>query len=212
VIRSPHEAPGTTPAYQGPASVAETKRTFIAIELDEAVRARFRELQRLLRPAEADVRWVKPERAHLTLKFLGEATADQIGAMSAALDEIAPATAAFEVGFGGLGVFPNEHRPRVLWVGITTGTEQVRTLAAAIDERAARAGFARERRPFSGHLTLGRFRSPSGWDGLRKLVEANGDFDAGRIAVRHLHLIHSLLSPEGPKYTPLHTAQLAISQ
>ncbi len=190
--------------------MAETKRTFIAIDLDEAVRARFRELQRLLRPAEADVRWVKPERAHLTLKFLGEVTAEQIGAMSAALDEIAPATAAFEVGFGGLGVFPNERRPRVLWVGMTTGTQEVRALAAAIDERAAAAGFARERRPFSAHLTLGRFRSPAGWERLRDLIEANHGFDAGRIEARDVHLIHSLLSPESPTYSPLHTARFAI--
>jgi len=57
-----HKARGTTTAHREEANVAETKRTFIAIDLDEAVRARFRELQRLLRPAEADVRWVKPER------------------------------------------------------------------------------------------------------------------------------------------------------
>jgi len=189
--------------------VAETKRTFIAIDLTEAVRARLRELQRLLRPAEADVRWVKPESAHLTLKFLGEASAQQISAMSAALDEIAPAVAAFEVGFGGLGVFPNERRPRVLWVGITTGTEEVRVLAKAIDERAGAAGFARERRPFSAHLTLGRFRSPAGWERLHELVAANEGFDAGRIEAHEVHLIHSVLSPEGPRYTALHTARLA---
>ena len=189
--------------------MGETKRTFIAIDLDETVRARFRQLQRLLRPAEADLRWVKPERAHVTLKFLGEATAAQIDAMSAALDEIAPASAAFEVGFGGLGVFPNERRPRVLWVGITTGTEQLRPLAAAIDERAAAVGFKRERRPFSAHLTLGRFRSPAGSDRLRGLVDANQGFDAGRIAAREVHLIHSILSPEGPTYLPLHTARFA---
>ncbi len=189
--------------------MADTKRTFIAIELDALIRARFEELQRVLRRAEADVRWVKPDRAHLTLKFLGEATPEQIEAMEAALDEIAPATAPFGVAFGGLGVFPNERRPRVLWVGISEGVGQLRSLAVAIDEHAAVAGFERERRAFSAHVTLGRFRSLSGWERLRELIESNAAFDAGRMSARQVHLIHSILSPQGPTYAPLHTARFA---
>ena len=187
--------------------MADTKRTFIAVDLSPSVRARFDELQRLLRPAGADVRWVKPDRAHLTLKFLGEATAEQIEAIEAALDEIAPATAPFDVAFGGVGVFPNERRPRVLWTGITEGVEELRSLAAAIDARAEAAGFERERRGFSAHVTLGRFRSPSGWERLRELVGTNAAFDAGRLEAREVALIQSILSPQGPTYAPLHTAR-----
>jgi 2'-5' RNA ligase len=187
--------------------VADTKRTFIAIDLNPSVRARFEALQQLLKPAGADVRWVKPDRAHLTLKFLGEATAEQIEAIGTALDEIAPATAPFEVAFGSVGVFPNERRPRVLWVGITDGVEALRSLAAAVDARAEAAGFERERRAFSAHVTLGRFRSPSGWERLRELVASNAAFDAGRLEAREVHLIQSILSPQGPTYVPLHTAR-----
>jgi 2'-5' RNA ligase len=189
--------------------VADTKRTFIAIELSPPVRARFDELQRLLKPAGADVRWVRPDRAHLTLKFLGDATDEQIEAMEAALDEIAPATAPFEVAFGGVGVFPNERRPRVLWIGITDGVEELRSLASAVDARAEAAGFERERRAFSAHVTLGRFRSPAGWERLHELVESNAAFDAGRLEAREVALIHSILSPQGPTYVPLHAARFA---
>jgi len=185
--------------------VAETKRTFIAIDLEASVRQHLAELQRRLQRADADVRWVKPERAHLTLKFLGDSTAEQIRAMEAALDQIAAAEAPFEVAFQGIGVFPNERRPRVLWVGITQGVERLQTLAAAIDEQAA-AGFEPERRGFSPHVTLGRFRSPAGWDRLRALIEANAAYDAGRLRAAEVRLIHSILSPQGPTYTPLHAA------
>lgn len=187
--------------------MAETKRTFIAIDLTPAVRERFDEAQRLLRRAGADVRWVKSSHAHLTLKFLGEATAEQIGELGAALDEIAPGVVPFDVAFGGLGVFPDQRRPRVLWVGITGGVEQLKPLAAAVDARAVDAGFERERRSFAPHITLGRFRSAQGWPELSKLVAANASFDAGRMPAAEVHLIHSILSPQGPTYTALHTAR-----
>lgn len=203
--------PEGDPGSGGPSNVADTKRTFIAIDLSPTVRARFEELQRLLRPAGADVRWVKPDRAHLTLKFLGEATAEQIDAIGEALDEIAPATAPFDVAFGGVGVFPNERRPRVIWVGISEGAEQLRALAAAIDARSEAAGFERERRGFSAHVTLGRFRSPSGWERLHELVGSNAAFDAGRLEAREVCLIHSILSPQGPRYLPLHRAGFAAA-
>jgi 2'-5' RNA ligase len=187
--------------------MVETKRTFVAIDLTPGVRERFDEAQRLLRRAGADVRWVKSSHAHLTLKFLGEATAQQIDEMSTALDEIAAGVAPFEVAFGGLGVFPDQRRPRVLWIGIAGGVEQLEPLAAAVDARAVRAGFERERRGFSAHVTLGRFRSPQGWPELSKLVTANVSFDAGRMRAAEVHLIHSILSPQGPSYMPLHTAR-----
>ena len=191
--------------------MVDTKRTFIAIELDGAVRARFEALQGALRRAGADVRWVKPDRAHLTLKFLGEATADQIAAMQGALDEIAAAEAPFEVAFQGLGVFPNERRPRVVWVGIIEGVDRLRALAAAIDERAAAAGFERERRGFSPHVTLGRFRSASGSERLHEVMKSNAGFDAGRMEAVEVRLIHSMLSPQGPTYVPLHAARFGAA-
>ena len=150
--------------------MAETKRTFIAIELADPVRERFEQLQRLLRPAGADVRWVRPDRAHLTLKFLGDATHEQIEAMQTALDEIAPTAAPFGVAFRGTGVFPNERRPRVLWVGIAEGVEQ-----------------------------------------LRETMRSSAAFDAGRMEAGELHLIHSILSPQGPTYVPLHTARFGAT-
>ena len=187
--------------------MGETKRTFVAIDLTPAVRERFDEAQRLLRRAGADVRWVRSDRAHLTLKVLGEASARQIEMMAAALDEIAADVAPFEVAFGGLGVFPDQRRPRVLWIGITGGVEQLKPLAAAVDVRAVKAGFERERRGFAAHITLGRFRSNQGWPELDKLVAVNASFDAGRVQATEFHLIHSILSPQGPTYIPLHAAR-----
>lgn len=184
----------------------ETKRTFIAIDLDESIRSRFAEVQDHLRAVRADMRWVRPEQAHLTLKFLGDATADQIEVMASALDAIAADATPFEIGFAGLGVFPNERRPRVLWIGLGEGTAHVRPVAAAIDQAAEAVGFERERRPFSGHITLGRFKSDSGWERLRDRMHEQVGFDAGRMTVGAVHLIESVLSPQGPQYTTLHTA------
>lgn len=134
-------------------------RAFVALDLPAPVRAQLQETAQALR-AVADVRLVRPEHLHVTLQFLGQiepAQADAIG------ERIARGPwPALSLRLCGLGQFPERGAPRVLWAGLAGDVEQLAALAERLAAATAATGIAREDRPFTAHVTLGRCRSPRG--------------------------------------------------
>ncbi len=140
---------------------AEPLRSFLAAELPPHARAQTLQAIEQLRKAIPDgVRWVSPENLHLTLKFLGNVDPERIPELIAAASARLQGVASFEVELGGLGVFPNAQRARVVWLGVCAGGAELARLARKLDRAAGRIGVERERRPFRTHLTLGRLRQP----------------------------------------------------
>ncbi len=184
-------------------------RAFIAIDLNDVVRASLGRIQEKLRVADAAVKGVKPGNAHLTLKFLGEISEADAESVKSFLDEAAGDAREFQVAFSGLGFFPDSRRPRVLWAGISSGADELRHIAGRIDKRTATLGIPKEKRVFSAHLTLGRIKSNRNIEALVSLVEKSKDVRAGELAAREVHLIRSVLSQTGPTYTKLYTAEFA---
>jgi 2'-5' RNA ligase len=188
-------------------------RIFVGIDLESGIRdsiARFLDGVRGFAP---DVRWVRPESLHLTLKFIGEQKPDCVEAIQQRLRGVEGA--AVEIRFAGYGFFPTAKAPRVFWIGIQAGPE-LPELAATIDAAVAELGIAREDRPLSPHLTLARSGSGSGsprWrkgDGpsltfavLEKRLAAMSELDFGTMTAREFYLYQSQLSPGGSKYTKL---------
>jgi RNA 2',3'-cyclic 3'-phosphodiesterase len=177
-------------------------RSFIAIELPERVRSAISELQQELKKCKADIRWVKPDNIHLTLKFLGDTD-------EKSLDSIVEATKAACSGYGrfdletrGVGVFPDMRAPRILWVGISDN-DSLTGLQKSIEDGLAALGFTPEKRRFRPHLTLGRFISSSGKEGLYDKIEEHKDISPGLIEVKSLFLIKSELTPYGAEYTKI---------
>jgi 2'-5' RNA ligase len=148
---------------------------------------------------------------HLTLKFLGEVAAEQLEAVSASLGAVAAATPPIALGARGLGVFPTLTRPRVVWAGVPGGAGALAALAGRIDAAMAPLGFAPEARPFRGHLTLGRVRSPGGTRPLTAQVVAGGQAVFGDWTVRELQLYRSHLRPSGAVYEVLAAWPLAAA-
>jgi 2'-5' RNA ligase len=175
-------------------------RSFIAIELPESVRTALSELQNELKECRADVRWVKPEGIHLTLKFLGYVEDKDVDHIVKLIEGTCRKYKAFNLEIAGAGVFPNKRSPRVLWVGIN-GNETFKTLQGEIDEAMASTGFEKENRRFIPHLTLGRFRSIKGKDALMEKVESHRDIKLGSMDVSKISLMKSDLSPAGARYT-----------
>jgi len=108
----------------------------------------------------------------------------------------------------GLGVFPNERKPRVVWLGIEPHDGPVLELREAVEDAVAEAGWPREERPFSAHLTLGRIKSQSGRGKLRRKLEKGLDRPVGQMVVDKVSLIQSNLKPTGPVYETLRTVIL----
>ena len=175
------------------------------------VRAALARAQQALRAAapHAAVRWTDPATIHLTVKFLGEVPADGIAAVSAAVAATGATSPPFEIAVGGLGAFPSLARPQVVWAGITAGGPPLAALAARIEAAVEPLGFAREARPFRGHLTIGRVRSPAGVRPLADAVEAACGLAFGTWTAREIVLFESRLGPRGARHEALGMHPLA---
>jgi 2'-5' RNA ligase len=156
-------------------------RAFIAVTLPAEVRVAVERVQRELKAAVRGnaVRWTPSEQVHLTLKFLGNVAADSLPDLESAVRHACADAAPFELTAGGLGAFPSEQRPRVLWVGVGGEVEALRQLEQAVARETAAWG-EREDKPFHPHLTLGRVKTTR----LRELRELSH----GWLTVKASHL------------------------
>jgi 2'-5' RNA ligase len=134
-------------------------RLFIGVPLTEEARRATEQHLRTSMPDGIPGRAVPAANWHLTLRFLGATTPDQLAAIVRHLRaaELGPA---FAIGFGGLGAFSRPRSARVVWIGITDGVERMKGLARTAEEAARAAGFAPEEKSFKPHLTLSRIQPP----------------------------------------------------
>ena len=175
-------------------------RTFICIEIPEGHKTQIAELQRELNQIDSQVSWVKPNNIHLTLKFLGPVAPSRIAKVQRGVERAASSCSPFEVRVASTGCFPSPRSPRVLWVGLSLST-QLKQLHQAIEDELALAGFARESKPFSPHLTIGRVRAPRGAAEVAQRLVASG-FDAETFSANEIIVMRSDLNPSGSVYTP----------
>jgi len=196
-----------------PNPATDTWRVFIAVELPPEVRARLAQHVDSLRKAIPDVRasWARQENLHLTLKFLGEVPIAKVEVLSVAAGAAARASDHFDLVVGGCGAFPPHGNPRVLWIGIEDQSGKLARLYQALEDECARAGFAREARPFHPHLTITRVRQPRGSRKLAQLHKQSG-FASESVAVSELVVIRSELSSEGSRYTIISRHAFRASQ
>lgn len=143
-------------------ATSSLRRLFVGVPLPEESRAEITEVVEGVRamalPAGArDVRWVRLDGLHLTLRFLGPTETDLIAPTIRAVETAAAAaTGPIQIELSGAGTFPSGRRPRTLWIGVTGGREGLGELAARTEEALVDAGWQPEHRPFRAHLTLAR--------------------------------------------------------
>jgi len=178
-------------------------RLFVALDIPDAVRRALRELIARLKPECDDARWVRPEGMHVTLKFLGETDGAKLDSIKAALSPV-NSDRPVDLDFRGLGFFPNEFHPRVIWCGVK-GSSNLVTLAASVDAALQPLGFSPESREFSPHLTLARFDSHKGLDTLVRAANNLKSYDFGSARQSEFYLYQSVLKRGGAEYTRLAT-------
>lgn len=206
---------------QGPEGHAEPQplvRTFVAVELPEEVRAWLAEAQAGLaaRTARAGlgrgVRWVEPSGIHLTLKFLGGTSPRLLPEIERRLAVALAGQRRFSLEASRLGVFPGLRAPRVLWVGLAGGLEELAAVQQRVEEAIAPLGFPTEARAFSPHLTLARVHEsvgPAERQLLGEVVRGYSLAAARRFEVAEVSLMRSELSPRGARYSRLLAVPLA---
>jgi RNA 2',3'-cyclic 3'-phosphodiesterase len=181
-------------------------RLFVALDLPDKVREALGAAMAQLRKSAPGARWVRTESMHVTLKFIGWVKPEQAGEMVDALGRV-QRCGPIDLAFRGLGFFPNERRPRVLWCGIES-SPNLAELAKKIEESLVPLGVEREKREFLPHLTLARFESPRG---LEKLVRQATEYPSpefGQSRETHFYLYESVLKPSGAEYKKFATFSL----
>jgi 2'-5' RNA ligase len=183
-------------------------RAFIAIDLPDDVRAAIGEAQSRLKRAHTGVKvsWTNVANLHLTLQFLGYIEEEVVEKIGAGLAGVAGDHAPFEVTVAGAGAFPDERRPRVLWVGCDDG--KLTALAKSVHAAMQPLGFQPERREFSAHLTLGRVKQPRPDVALTRALDSIKNQNFGTMRVEAIHLFQSELHPGGSIYSKLSSHQL----
>lgn len=177
-------------------------RAFVAVDLEPQTVQKIAEAIVRLRPRIPGIRWLPPANFHLTLKFLGNVDEAKIAPIAAALERDLYPFSCFTINAKGLGVFPDPKRPRILWVGLVGG--ELNALASRVEKTLIPFGFAAERRAFTPHLTVGRWREFNGSPKeLGDEVEKWQGHDFGRSNVDEVILFQSVLKPEGAVYRRL---------
>lgn len=185
-------------------------RAFIAVDLPKEVQDCLEQISSQLKEemGQVPVRWVVPKNIHLTLKFLGDVSLNNIEVLTEMLEIEARPYKSMVISVGGVGAYPKMRSPRVIWVGIEAPAELI-ALQRGIDSQTARIGYARDKRPFSPHLTLGRVSRNASPHEVRKIGEVLASQKIGFLGVSRIHAVHlyrSDLKPSGAMYTKLFTA------
>jgi RNA 2',3'-cyclic 3'-phosphodiesterase len=184
-------------------------RCFVAIELDESIIEAAGDLQDELKEAadldRGEVKWVKPEAMHLTLKFLGDVGDDRIIEVCDTVGKVAQKHVGFKLEVEGAGCFGKP--AKVLWIGVAK-SEQLATLQKDMEKAMAKAGWPEEERAFSSHLTLCRINSSFAGRKLAEIADDYKDTHFGSITVDSICVFESELGPVGPRYTLLKRCKL----
>lgn len=177
-------------------------RTFIALDVDRAIRQRLLALQETLVPTAAGVKWVEPNNIHVTLLFLGEVFDREVPAVCQAVAETCADFSPFPLAIERLGGFPDARRPRILWAGLGEGTEEVCDLHDALEKPLLELGcYRREDRKYTPHLTIGRMKSERPSPQLAAALAQHANWHGGRQLVREVLVMSSELAAAGPTYT-----------
>lgn len=188
-------------------------RCFVALPLETAVVSQLRTLQDRLRSQlrHSAIRWTAPDQIHLTLAFLGNVDPTRIQSLCSDLETACSTPPPLNFALSSLGAFPNPHRPRVLWVGLTGDLEKLANLQASVRNATASYAERPDAKPFHPHLTLARVRAETGQPpDLHPLIHSSSDLLAPCAWTSHeVHLFRSELRPQGPLYTSLAVIRLS---
>ncbi|MGB8733659.1 MAG: RNA 2',3'-cyclic phosphodiesterase [Candidatus Sulfotelmatobacter sp.] len=188
-------------------------RLFVALDITDDIRNRISRFLEGVRGFAPDVRWVRPESLHVTLKFIGERSDEDVDRIKETLAKVAGDR--IEMNFCGYGFFPGAREPRVFWIGIEASSKLV-SLAATVDAKLASLAIPQEEHAFSPHLTLARGARGSGTPRRQRKDRPNSAFqrsqeklaalpapEFGTMTAHEFFLYQSQSALGGSKYTKL---------
>lgn len=177
-------------------------RSFVSIDIDdESVLSNVTSVMSSLSSIGGDLKLVERENIHFTLKFLGNIDQGKLAEVKSKLSQVR--FEPFQLEIKGAGAFPSLKRMSVIWVGVGEGWSNAEQIFEQTEKVLHEAGFSRETRPFSPHVTIARVRSGRKLDEIGVFLTHLADESFGRFTIQGIRLKQSILSPSGPKYSTL---------
>ena len=182
--------------------MSEMIRSFISFDIDnKSVLRKLSEAQDKLVNTGANLKLVKPQNIHITMRFLGDIHPTMIDAIHEEMEKVS--FTPFDVELKGLGVFPNVKYLRVVWAGIRKGADELGNVFDQLEPHLRKLGFKPDLKGFSPHLTIARVRTGRNRAELIRCVEELADYEFGVLRADCLRLKKSVLTPKGPIYSTL---------
>ena len=179
----------------------ETRRLFFALEIPSETRKNAVSLVESFNIPQSQVRWVRGENLHITLKFLGDVADDQVPAISDAARGVAQKFEPIDIEVAGMGLFPNHEKPQIVWLGAEGETDTLASLEAALSKALEPLGFPADERRYTPHITIGRVKSDVVRGKLVRIVHERHHERMGAAGVFSIVLFESSLKPHGPVYS-----------
>lgn len=187
--------------------ITEQIRAFLAIDLEEHLFDKIRELQKNLIQIKDDLRLIPPEHIHITLEFLGNIHPSMVDEIFIRMQTIM--LDQFHLEIKGAGVFPSPKFIRVVWVGAGEGGNKVVSIAEDLKKQLKSLGMKITKKKFTPHATIARVKSKRNTRELARSIQEFSDTEIGEMMVTSFKLKKSELRPEGPIYTDLKTRHLS---
>ena len=180
------------------------KRVFVAIKISDKAKREVSSYIKTLEDGFKNLRvgWVKDEKLHLTLKFLGDIEDEKLLSLENAVRQVSQDISNFKLKISEIGVFPNPRKPRILWLGIEDAGNNLSKAKKSLEEKCSKFGINKEKRNFKPHLTIARIRQSQK---SKKLVKTHlqNKFEPVEFEVSEIVIYESKLLPTGSVYSVL---------
>jgi 2'-5' RNA ligase len=183
-------------------------RIFISIEIPEKIKDTIEKLIEEMKQVVIPIKWIEKKSLHVTLKFLGWIDDKKIEELADVTSKCVKDCGDFELGFAGIGAFPDLKRPRVIWTGISEGKDRATGLAECLDKKLAKLGYRSEDSDFSPHLTVGRIKDRIDLSALTRFISEKAGLILGSFDVDHISIMKSSLKRSSPVYEEIKRIRL----
>lgn len=185
-------------------------RSFVSVDLPHELVGRIKNIQDRLRESDADVKYVSPEKVHITVKFLGDIKEKDVSEIMNGLNNSLSDLDPFNASIEGIGVFPNYDFIKVIWLGTDRGAKKFEELFSRVEAELTSQGFEKEEHDFVPHATIGRVNSGRNKNQLKEALRELEETYVGEIEVNEVKLKKSELKPQGPIYSTIDEVELGV--
>ncbi|MDX1930031.1 MAG: RNA 2',3'-cyclic phosphodiesterase [Pirellulaceae bacterium] len=186
----------------------QTTRTFIAVEIGSPAREVILRLIKQLAGELHGVRWTQPDQLHLTLKFIGDIDNRELPEICSQMRAACSGIEAFSASLKGVGAFPKNKPPRVLWVGFQDGAEPLKLINQRLETSLTGLGIPTEGRAYVPHLTLGRINRGADQEQIAARLAHDVDTEFASFDISDVHLIASIRERNRMIYETIDTVPL----